>query len=152
MPREDNVANVLERETEVTIDNWYSRVEKEKELISIVLDRDQRCAHLPEMFRDLVTRLREPLPLGTRALSSDAAHDHGCLRRDQGYSAAMIVEESRMLQVSIFQTLQLHLKDTEPSVLLLDVMAIADEVDSQLAQAMTSYISEANRDSRPVKP
>jgi hypothetical protein len=104
------------------------------------------------MFRDMVTRLREPLPLGTRALSSDAAHDHGCLRRDQGYTPAMMVEESRMLQVSIFQTLQLHLKDTEPSVLLLDVMAIADEVDLQLAQAMTSYIAEANRDSKPVKP
>jgi hypothetical protein len=104
------------------------------------------------MFRDLVTRLRGPLPLGTRALTSDAAHDHGCLRRDQGYTAAMMVEESRMLQVSIFQTLQLHLTGTEPAVLLLDVMAIADEVDSQLAQAMTSYINEANRDSSPIKP
>jgi len=152
MQREDSVANVLERETEVTIDNWYSRVEKENDLITVPLSREQRCAHLPEMFRDLVTRLREPLPLGTRALISDAAHDHGCLRRDQGYTAAMMVEESRMLQVSIFQTLQLHLKGTEPAVLLLDVMAIADEVDSQLAQAMTSYISEANRDSSPIKP
>jgi hypothetical protein len=127
-------------------------VEKENDLITVPLSREQRCAHLPEMFRDLVTRLRGPLPLGTRALTSDAAHDHGCLRRDQGYTAAMMVEESRMLQVSIFQTLQLHLKGTEPAVLLLDVMAIADEVDSQLTQAMTSYISEANRDSSPIKP
>jgi hypothetical protein len=152
MPVNEDVAGVLERETEVTIDNWYSRVEKENDLISVPLSREERCAHLPEMFRDLVTRLREPLPLGTRALTSDAPHDHGCLRRDQGYTAAMIVEESRMLQVSIFQTLQLHLKGTEPAVLLLDVMAIADEVDSQLAQAMTSYITEANRDSSPIKP
>jgi hypothetical protein len=152
VPLNDNVADVLERETEFTIDNWYSRIERENDLITVPLSREQRCAHLPEMFRDLVTRLREPLPLGTRALISDAAHDHGCLRRDQGYTAAMMVEESRMLQVSIFQTLQLHLKGTEPAVLLLDVMAIADEVDSQLAQAMTSYISEANRDSSPIKP
>ena len=151
MQREDNVANVLERETEVTIDNWYSRAGKENDLITVPLSREQRCAHLPEMFRDLVTRLRGPLPLGTRALTSDAAHDHGCLRRDQGYTAAMMVEESRMLQVSIFQTLQLHLKGTEPAVLLLDVMAIADEVDSQLAQAMTSYISEASEDSMPLE-
>ena len=148
----DDVANVLERETEFTIENWYSRVEKENDLITVPLSREERCAHLPEMFRDVVTRLRGPLPLGTRALTSDAAHDHGCLRRDQGYTAAMMVEESRMLQVSIFQTLQLHLTGTEPAVLLLDVMAIADEVDSQLAQAMTSYINEANRDSSPIKP
>lgn len=152
MPKQDNVADILERETEGTIDNWYGRVEREKDLISVLLSREERCAHLPEMFRDVITRLRSPLPLGTRALTSDAAHDHGCLRRDQGYTAAMMVEESRMLQVSIFHTLQVHLKNTEPSDLLLDVMAIADEVDSQLAQAMTSYISEAIHDSEPIQP
>ena len=151
MPTNDNVANVLERETPATIDNWYGRVERENDLITVPLNRDQRCAHLPEMFRDIVARLRSPLPLGTRALTSDAAHDHGCLRREQGYTAAMMVEESRMLQVSIFQTLQLHVKDEKPDELLLDVMAIADEVDSQLAQAMTSYIAEANQDSKPLE-
>jgi hypothetical protein len=151
MPTNDNVANVLERETPATIDNWYGRVEKENDLITVPLNRDQRCAHLPEMFRDIVRRLRSPLPLGTRALTSDAAHDHGCLRREQGYTAAMMVEESRMLQVSIFQTLQLHVKDEKADELLLDVMAIADEVDSQLAQAMTSYISEASEDSMPLE-
>jgi len=56
-----------------------------------------------------------------------------------------------MLQVSIFQTLQLHVKDEKADELLLDVMAIADEVDSQLAQAMTSYISEASEDSMPLE-
>jgi hypothetical protein len=72
------------------------------------------------------------------------------LRRDQGYTAAQIVVESRMLQVSIFQTLQLHVEDTKPGVLLLYIMAIADEVDSQLAQAMKSYISEAKLDAEPI--
>jgi hypothetical protein len=147
-----DVASVLERETPTTIDNWYSRVEEVAGLVAIPLSRKERCAHLPEMFRDLVYRLRNPLPLGSKALKSPDAHDHGCLRRDQGYTAAMMVEESRMLQVSIFQTLQSHLEETESGVLLLYIMAIADEVDSQLAQAMTSYISEANRDAEPEKP
>ena len=109
-----DVATVLERETQVTIDNWYARVETELELSAIPLSRKDRCAHLPEMFLDLVSRLRNPLPLGTHALKSEAAQSHGCLRRDQGYTPAMMVEESRMLQVSIFQTLQLHVEDTEP--------------------------------------
>jgi hypothetical protein len=55
----------------------------------------------------------------------------------------MLVEESRMLQVSIFQTLQNNLRTVDFSLLLADIMAIADEVDSQLAQAMTSYIAES---------
>jgi hypothetical protein len=89
--------------------------------------------------------------LGTRALRSRASEMHGLLRREQGYTAAMMVEESRMLQVSIFQTLQQNLHKVNFSVVLVDVMAIADEVDSQLAQAMTSYISEAKTDTRPLE-
>ena len=57
----------------------------------------------------------------------------------------MMVEESRMLQVSIFRTLQENLMNIDFSVLLIGVMTIADEVDSQLSQAMESYIGESHR-------
>ena len=146
-----DVASVLERETEATIADWYALVESDPELVGVRLTRYDRCTHLPEMFRDLVNRLRSPLPLGTQALTSTAAREHGRLRRDQGYNAAMLVAESRLLQVSIFQTLQMHVEDTKPGVLLLYVMVIADEVDSQLAQAMKSYISEAKLDAEPIE-
>jgi hypothetical protein len=150
VPKKFDVASVLERETDATIKAWYDLVEKEPSLVAIKLTRQQRCAHLPAMFRDLVFRLRNPLPLGSRALKSTAAQAHGCLRREQDYTAAMMVDESRILQVSLFQTLQKHIEETESGVLLLYVMAIADEVDSQLGQAMASYISEANLDAEPV--
>ena len=151
MPLRDQVANVLEQQAQATISSWLSRVDAETDIITVPLSPEDRCAHLPEMFRDLVARLRNPLPLGTRALMSDAAHDHGCLRREQGYSPAMLVEESRMLQVSIFETLQRHVETMDTNDLLGDVMAIADEVDSQLAQAMASYLFEANRDSQAIE-
>ena len=147
----DAVADLLERETETTIASWLSKVDAEADIITVPLSAKDRCAHLPDMFHDIVARLRDPLPLGTRALMSDAAHDHGCIRREQRYTAAMIVEESRMLQVSIFKTLQLHLDELDSRVVLEDVMIIADEVDSQLAQAMSSYIFEANSDAQPIK-
>ena len=146
----ENVANILEREAQSTIQDWLLRVDLEPQIITVPLDFETRCAHLPQLFRDLVSRLRHPLPLGTRALVSSAAGEHGLLRRKQGYSAAMMVEESRMLQVSIFQTLQNNLRRVDFSLLLVDVMAIADEVDSQLAQAMTSYVTESKFDMLPV--
>jgi hypothetical protein len=76
-------------------------------------------------------------------LVSVAAQRHGRLRCQQGYSAAMLVAESRMLQVSIFETLQKNLASIDFSVLLNGVMTIADEVDSQLSQAMDCYIDES---------
>ena len=55
-----------------------------------------------------------------------------------------------MLQVSVFETLKLHGETMDMSDLMTDIMSIADEVDSHLAQAMTSYIAEANRDEEAI--
>jgi hypothetical protein len=62
----------------------------------------------------------------------------------------MMVEESRMLQVCIIQTLQNNLATIDFSVLLIGVMTIADEVDSQLSQAMESYIAQSHTDALPA--
>jgi hypothetical protein len=51
----------------------------------------------------------------------------------------MLVEEARMLEVSIFHTLDTNAHRIDFNVLLLDVMVIAGEVDSQLAQAVETY-------------
>ena len=51
----------------------------------------------------------------------------------------MMVQESRMLQVSIFNTLQINLSSIDFSIVLLGVTTIADEVDLQLTQAMESF-------------
>jgi hypothetical protein len=56
----------------------------------------------------------------------------------------MLVEESRVLQVSIFETLQNNLATVDFSLLLMDVMTIADEVDSQLKQTISSFMEESN--------
>jgi CheY-like chemotaxis protein len=139
----ESVADILERCTPSTIEDWLQSVREETGIISVPLEDDVLRAHLPQLFHELVARLRCPVPLGTRAPLSPAATQHGVNRRNQGYTAAMLVEESRMLQVSIFQTLQNNLNKIDFSVLLIGVMAIADECDSQLAQQMAGFISES---------
>jgi len=62
------------------------------------------------------------------------------MRRIQGYTPGMLVHDSRILQVTLFGTLQNNLSALDFSLLLPDVMTIADEVDSQLTQAMDSYV------------
>jgi hypothetical protein len=52
----------------------------------------------------------------------------------------MIIEESRTLQVSIFHTLQVKLSVVDLSLLLIDVMTIADEVELQLKQTIMSFM------------
>ena len=113
-------------------------MDQNAELTCIPLTRIERTGHLPKLLLDLIVRLR--LDSGLPAPVSQTARDHGAMRLHQGYSATMVVEESRILQVSIFSTLQRNLCGVDFSRLLLDVVTIADEVDSQLKQAMISYV------------
>ena len=145
-----SVATILESSVQSTVDAWYERVENEKKLTTIAMSHDQRVGHLPKILLDLVNRLRSFKSLGSHELTSLAAQQHGRLRRQQGYSAAMMVEESRILQVSIFETLQKNLASIDFSILLNAVMTIADEVDSQLSQAMDSYMEESLLEATPA--
>jgi DNA-binding response OmpR family regulator len=145
----ESVATILERETEITIQNWLNIVDRDAELTCVVLDRAERTGHLPKLLLDLITRLR--LDSGLPAPISMAAREHGAMRLQQGYTAAMVVEESRILQVSIFSTLQRNLRGVDFSKLLPDVVTIADEVDSQLKQAMFSYLPPAAAKSQAAR-
>jgi CheY-like chemotaxis protein len=133
----ESVASILEHDLSATIQDWMRLVEHDEELTCIPLSFEARAGHLPNLIADLIFRLR--LPLTEKADASTSARQHGDLRRKQGYTAAMVVEESRILQVSIFNTLQKNLDKVDFSKVLLDVITIADEVDSQLKQAMLSY-------------
>ena len=118
-------------------------MEHTEELTSVPLSYQDRTGHLPLLLGDLVRRLR--LPPDTKVPISSAARNHGIQRRKQGYTVPMVVEESRILQVSIFNTLQNNLGSVDFSTVMLDVMTIADEVDSQLKQAMLGFMENGSR-------
>jgi ActR/RegA family two-component response regulator len=146
----ESVATILERSADGTISDWYALVVKEESLMAIPMTFELRSGHLAQVFQDLVLRLRSSQVLGSKELLSTAAAQHGTARRKQGYTAAMMVEESRILQVSVFNTLQKNLANIDFSVVLIGVMTIADEIDSQLGQAMRSYLAESIVDALPA--
>jgi CheY-like chemotaxis protein len=149
-PKVESVAAILERAAPSCIEDWFLEVQLDSGLTIVPLTPEERYGHLPQLFRDLVARLRAALPFGSKGPLSESAAIHGLTRRQQGYSAAMMVEESRILQVCIFHTLEKNLASIDFSVLLSQVMTIADEVDSQLRQAMECYVEESIADSLPA--
>src|ERR1700689_393537 len=142
----ESVADILERELDAVIQDWLSRVENEPDLTCIPLSYEERTGHLPQLLHDVIMRLR--LEMGTKAPISEAAGTHGDLRRKQGYTVAMAVEESRLLQVSIFSMLHKEVKRLEFSTLLPDVITIADEVDAQLKQQMLRFMAAEGSDGK----
>jgi DNA-binding response OmpR family regulator len=138
----ERVGVILQRCITAVVEDWLARVKQATELNHLMLDDDERTGHLPKLVEDLVVRLSKPSATSkdSDAVSSAAAIAHGKLRYLQGYTPAMLVHESRILQVTLFGTLQSNLRFLDFSLLLPDVMTIADEVDAQLTQSMDSYM------------
>ena len=142
MRKTESVADILERELLPTIKEWLKRVNLVPDVIRVPLSDEERTGHLPKLFHDLISRLR--LDRDVKPPISIAAAAHGKMRFEQGYTPAMLIEESRAFQVSTFGTLHLHQKKLDQNKVLLDVMIIADEVDAQLKETVRSLM-EAKR-------
>lgn len=136
-----SVAVILEREHNSVIEEWLRRVNLVPALTAIPLSNVERTGHLPKLFDELISRLR--LGRDTQPSRSIAAAEHGKARFAQGYSAPMLVEESRLFEISTFGMLHLHRSELDPSELLVDVITIADEADSQLAEAVRTFATAA---------
>ena len=136
--RTESVASILEQNLDATIQGWVRLARHNEELTCVPLNFEDRIGHLPNLLADLISRILTPL--ATNGNVSIPAREHGALRRKQGYTAAILIEEYRILQLSIFNTLQNNLQRVNFNALLLGVITIADELDSQLKQAMLSLV------------
>jgi hypothetical protein len=132
----ESVATIIERTAITVTQDWYERALHNEILMAVSVSREVRCSHLPRLLRDLVSRLRSPTICGTEEPLSQDAAEHGAARRRQGYSAAMMVEEARLMEISIFQSLHDNLDEIDCRLLLADVATIADEVDAQLSRSV----------------
>jgi DNA-binding response OmpR family regulator len=142
-----SVSTILRRCSEIIVTNWLGRTKQSPELNHLALKDGERTGHLPKLIEDLVRRLNKPitgLPQDSDATFSSAAVLHGELRYAQGYTPEMLVHESRILQVTLFETLKINMNALDFSLLLPDVMTIADEVDAQLTQTMGSFMKLMN--------
>jgi hypothetical protein len=136
----ESVASILDRDAAITIQRWLLRVRQFPALNALPISEHERTEYLPEMIRSITAQLRAMRSLESIDCHSRAAVGHGQLRYLQGYTAPLIVQESRILQVCIFETIQRNLSTVDFCLVLPDIMLIADEVDCQLAQAIDSFL------------
>jgi DNA-binding response OmpR family regulator len=138
----ERVSVILQRCVSSIVEDWLARAKQSRDLNCLLLSDEERTGHLPKLVEDLAVRLSKSSATSkdSDATFSAAAVAYGKLRYQQGYTPAMLVHESRILQVTIFGTLQSNLNSLDFSLLLPDVMTIADEVDAQLTQSMDSYM------------
>lgn len=148
----EGVASILDRDVTILIERWWERVGRVPELAALPVAAQERIAYLPEIIKNLATRLRGHRDIEAVDSPSAAAASHGQARYRQGYTPPLIVQESRILQVCIFETIERNLGTVDFTSVLPDIMIIADEVDSQLKQAIDSFLALQRDQSVPPSP
>jgi ActR/RegA family two-component response regulator len=138
------VAAILERDVFLTIINCLDRIGRDGELTRVPLGKQDRTGYLPILILELAQSLRVPRKAGNKAVS-EASIEHGRLRQVQGYAISMIVEEFRILQICIFETLYNSLNRKDFRSVLSDATTITNECDSQLKQTLASFMRQATR-------
>jgi len=53
----ETVAAILEHSAASTIGEWFKRIGTDEKVMSVSMSHEERCGHLPQVFRDLVSRL-----------------------------------------------------------------------------------------------
>jgi hypothetical protein len=137
MSKNESVPDILERELSAVIQEWLGHVENRSDLTCIPLTFEERIGSHFHLLRDVIARLR--MDDGTKPPISKAAAIHGDLRRKQGYTLAMAVEESHLLQASIFSMLHKHVKGLDFNSLLPYMVCIEDEAEAQLKQQVLQF-------------
>jgi hypothetical protein len=100
-----------------------AKVKKLKELSHVSLSDEERTGYLQKLIEDLIMRLKAPNITAeeSESVCSAAAVAHGKMRKSQGHTPAMLVQDSRILQVTLFGMLQKNLGALDFSLLLPDV-------------------------------
>jgi DNA-binding NarL/FixJ family response regulator len=136
------IATVLERERTTITEAWLAKMTEIGSFASSPISEREQTAHLPEALNEMLYRLRYPQPLGLMTLFSMASLQHGARRRRQGLRSTVLVEETRALQVVLFQAIENNLDHIDLGQLPGTLMAIADEVNAQLLQSLSGYENE----------
>src|ERR1017187_1590609 len=104
----ERVGAVLQRCVTSVVASWLARAKQSASLSRPRLSDKERTGHVLKLVEDLAIRLHRSSASAkdSDAPFSPAAVAHGELRYRQGYTPAMLVHEARIMEVTIFGTLQ----------------------------------------------
>jgi ActR/RegA family two-component response regulator len=134
-----SVAEIVNERKEEIIEKWLKSVHEDSEIRDIPLSDAERTDHLPAVLGDMVVMLSSP-GTTTSVARIGAARSHGEIRRKQRYSVPQIVEETRLLEGSIFGVLHANLLSANFSNLIPDIIRISDTLQVQLKASIEAYL------------
>jgi ActR/RegA family two-component response regulator len=131
-------AVVLRENEGELIDLWFQEVQSDPRFQEIPMSQKERIDHLPGLLKELARRI-EKGALAADPESSRSAALHGRKRREQGYSATLIVQECRVFYRVIANRLQQNLLDLDISTVIPDLIRISDILNEMLQESIREF-------------
>jgi len=130
------LAKLLAEHTDAIVEQTLTAMHVHPRLSRLNLSRKQRAGHI----RDLVVEIVQSQTTGDKTLS--AGVKHAKLRKRQGYTQSMLVDDIRVLGSAIYEFVQSKLLNLQLSTLVPDLSSINDYLDAELQDGLRIFVDE----------
>jgi PAS domain S-box-containing protein len=123
---------------------WLKETMTDPEIAALPLTEAERSDHIPDILKELTSRLQGTLDELSPTVIEDA-RKHGKLRYQQGYTIPQILFESRVLQQVMSATIRENLFNIDLSTLVEDILQIGETLQGVVETAIRTYQSQIPR-------
>src|SRR3954469_5436441 len=141
------LSEIFKREREFVIDKWLALTKADTDFSSIPLSDSDRKDHVPRVL-EVIIAILEGGEITNESRSVAALH--GETRLKQGYSARLLLRESKLLQDAIAACIHRHLLEIEISSLIPDMVRVFGIVQTLLEESMDAFVRQRRPQSNRV--
>ena len=141
MPLE-TLADFLSENREEILGRALANMKADERLAAIQLSDGERVDHLPGLLSGIVDQLQSNEPSQpTRSLVENGVL-HGLNRRKQRYTEALLVDDMRMIDMSVYDTVQGGLLKLDLSGLIPDLRNVNTALSAHLQESIKAFQEE----------
>lgn len=136
------LADFLESHANKVMERALAAMKTHPRLSAVPLSDRERTDHIPAMLTEIVRQLRSRTPDHPTEAVCQAGIEHGEARRRQGYTQEMLVDDTRIIDSSIYSVVQDHLLNINLSNLIPDLSRLNDALEAHLQASLAAFHSE----------
>ncbi len=136
------LATFLREHVEVIRARTLALMRAHRKLGALPLSDEERVGHVAGLLNSVVRtiNLGDGGVLSEESRAMAAAHGHR--RRRQGYTLAMIVDDTRVLEQAIYEQVQEGLLELDLSYLITDLRRLNDSLDYELQDSLDAFLEQ----------
>jgi DNA-binding response OmpR family regulator len=138
------LATILRESVEQITVKAVHKMKVDSQLSRFRLADSQRATGIVEMIRSVAEGLESP-DCQIPDTIMRPAREHGKLRRKQGYSVPDLVEETRLIDDSIYEFVEENLLHLDVSRLIPDLRQVNNTLERQLRHAIEAHTAKVKR-------